>query len=61
MIADLQSLPQEVIAEELLWRKARSFKDDPLGFDGPFRGASLGHSQSKPARMKFKRNFLLPR
>ena len=32
MIADLQSLPQEVIAEELLWRKARSFKDDPLGF-----------------------------
>jgi hypothetical protein len=32
MSADLQSLPLEVIAEELLWRKARSFKDDPLGF-----------------------------
>lgn len=32
MIADVQSLPPEEIAQETLWRKARSFKNDPLGF-----------------------------
>jgi hypothetical protein len=33
MLTDLQNLPsREAIEQEMLWRKARSFKNDPLGF-----------------------------
>src|SRR6267154_3650767 len=33
MLADLQNLPDRAtIEQEMLWRKAASFRDDPLGF-----------------------------